>query len=813
VAKLVALMLMVMVAAGCSAAEPDGLPHVEDVQTLEVFAPFGGDGGESAHGDGLAVRRALAARMLARASFEPDELEALPNVLSGEAGDNWYGKYVNALRHAGYDVSDAAAFRPGDYLTLGEAQELLDAVDAANNIRFRVDDSNRDLPVSYALWSDLYGRFIAQGIQRRQDTFGITRDSVVVLATWQSDPRLTQWESLTDAGRFSHAGLDLGAYIHSQISVLVAADELLAVLEVATREPVLQFAYMVNFGSTILTAYIGGAAHSYEIETSAQVDGGVAEGGLAHITLRGGRVWRAESPGQRLSGRILRRTGNVLELPGHGNITISGEPVVISTADGTPEAVSLSQLHVGMDQADFYVDGDGTLAAAHIRDWPSGESVRVAISTSGFGGAVHSGVSLRSASGATLDGGRGTRSFAAYEQFSISADMFDDTDRLFIRPNAPGGMLQIMSVTRHGGVHPSFLGVLEVARTEGGFHVINELGMDEYLWGVVPSEMPTYFGEQAAKVQAITARSYAYNQLFANRFAAIGANVCDSVNSQVYNNIAKTPLSIAAVNATSGMFLVYDDRPVSANYFSVSSGHTANSGEVWARGTEFPSHTPSYLRSVRQHDGPPIDMRVEENARAFFQDMGVRALDMHHPWFRWNTELTAQEIAASVNANLAARYNANPALIRTLRPDGSFASAPIESIGDLVNLEVTQRGEGGNIMEMRLEGSRATILVQTEFNIRSLIQARPFLPGGRDIIVHRRDGSTAVNHGMMPSAFYSIMRMTRDDGSLASVRFYGGGSGHGAGMSHAGVRGMTEAGAGFADILRHFYMGAALETR
>jgi len=322
--------------------------------------------------------------------------------------------------------------------------------------------------------------------------------------------------------------------------------------------------------------------------------------------------------------------------------------------------------------------------------------------------------------------------------------------------------------------------------------------------------MPTYFGEQAAKVQAITARSYAFNQLFTNRNAAQGANVCDSVNSQVYNNIAQTPLSIAAVNATGGRFLIYGDRPISANYFSVSSGHTANSGEVWARGTEFPSHTPTYLRSVRQHDGPEVDMRIEENARAFFQDLNVRALDMNHPWFRWNVELTAQEIAASVNANLLARYNANPALIRTLQPDGSFVSVPIDTIGELRDIEVTKRGEGGNIMEMRIEGSEATILVQTEFNVRNLIQARQFLPNGRSIVVNRHDGSTATNHGIMPSAFYSIMRMTGHDGTLESVRFYGGGSGHGAGMSHAGVRGMTQAGATYEDILRHFYFGSAV---
>ena len=814
------LMITILALAGCSVIMPGGGAQEGDESARETFAPddsyAGRFPGIASHGDELAIQRALAARMLVMAFYDREQIDALPWILADYSPERWYGRYINALHHMGYGAASGIdSFRPYDFVTLSQAQEFLDALNDSNTVRFQVDESNHDLHISYALWNDLFQRFLLQDAQSGPDALSISRENLTVLATWRDTPQLAQWETLTDRGRFIHTGIELDVYVDMRIGALVIGDELLAVLEVESQTPVIHYAYIADINNSTLTIHSGGATRSYALDPGARPGSGarIAPGTLAHVTISAGYALSIEAPGEPFRSKILRKTGSELDLLNLGTLRIDGGLRVFSTADGFIEELSATQLYVGMDQIDFYMNADGAPAAALIREWPTGENIRVAISTSGFAGLVHTGVSLRSQTGATLSNGRDVRNFAPNEEFHIDSGMFGYSNRVFVAPHEPGSMLQITSVTRHGGVNPSYLGHLEISIADGGYKIVNALSMDEYLWGVVPSEMPTAFGEEAAKVQAITARSYAYNQLFTNRFAFAGANVCDSVNSQVYNNIAKTPLSIAAVNATSGMFLVYDDHPVSANYFSASSGHTANSGEVWARGDEFPSHTPTYLRSVRQHDGAPVDMRVEKNARAFFQDLSVRALDMNHPWFRWNTELTAQEIAASVNANLSARYNANPSLIRTLQPDGSYVSVPIDSIGELRDLEVTMRGEGGNIMEMRISGSLATILVQTEFNVRSLIQARQFLPGGRDIVVRRHDGTTAVNHGMMPSAFYSMMRMTYDDGSLSSVRFYGGGSGHGAGMSHAGVRGMTEAGAGFEDILRHFYFGAVLENR
>ena len=61
-----------------------------------------------------------------------------------------------------------------------------------------------------------------------------------------------------------------------------------------------------------------------------------------------------------------------------------------------------------------------------------------------------------------------------------------------------------------------------------GLLIVNELPLEEYLYAVIPSEMPTYYGLEPLKVQAVCARSYAYKHLVANNLSKYGAHVDDS---------------------------------------------------------------------------------------------------------------------------------------------------------------------------------------------------------------------------------------------------------------------------------------------
>jgi len=249
---------------------------------------------------------------------------------------------------------------------------------------------------------------------------------------------------------------------------------------------------------------------------------------------------------------------------------------------------------------------------------------------------------------------------------------------------------------------------------------------------------------------------------------------------------------------------------VSANYFSTSAGVTANAGEVWPDSLtySFPGNTPGFLQSVPQYESNQYgDLTNEANAAAFYKDQTVAAHDSTFPWFRWTVTIPVDALSASINKALKARYNANPALIKTVQADGRVVSRSIASIGTLRRMEVVSRGEGGNITCLRLTGSEADVLVSTEYNIRTLLAP---IGLGEDILITRKDGSVVANNALLPSAFFTFDTQTGADGALTSVTFFGGGNGHGVGMSQNGVKGMMDAGATVAEVLSHFYPGSEI---
>jgi len=106
-----------------------------------------------------------------------------------------------------------------------------------------------------------------------------------------------------------------------------------------------------------------------------------------------------------------------------------------------------------------------------------------------------------------------------------------------------------------------------------------EMDLDEYLKGVVPSEIPAYAGMEALKAQAIAARSYAVTSW---NHPAEGANVCTTQHCQVWGetHYARTD---EAVEATSGMVAEYGGQTIRAYYFAHCDGHTRNSEDVWVQ--------------------------------------------------------------------------------------------------------------------------------------------------------------------------------------------------------------------------------------
>jgi stage II sporulation protein D len=127
----------------------------------------------------------------------------------------------------------------------------------------------------------------------------------------------------------------------------------------------------------------------------------------------------------------------------------------------------------------------------------------------------------------------------------------------------------------------AYRGAIEIRRAPSGrVLVINELGIEEYLYGVVRSEMDPRWPVEALRAQAVAARSLA--AVGSGRFAAEGYDLRATTDSQVYGGVAaEDARTTAAVDATRGQVILHDGRPVFAAYHADSGGATESSEHVW----------------------------------------------------------------------------------------------------------------------------------------------------------------------------------------------------------------------------------------
>ncbi len=128
-----------------------------------------------------------------------------------------------------------------------------------------------------------------------------------------------------------------------------------------------------------------------------------------------------------------------------------------------------------------------------------------------------------------------------------------------------------------------YRGRLEVAVSAKKLNAINVVGLEDYLAGVVPREMPAAWPAEALKAQAVAARSYA----LAHRVAGKSFDLYADVRSQVYGGIAgEDARATAAIKATVGQVLLYDGKLVDALFHSTSGGRTIAAAEAF--GTAVP---------------------------------------------------------------------------------------------------------------------------------------------------------------------------------------------------------------------------------
>jgi stage II sporulation protein D len=294
-----------------------------------------------------------------------------------------------------------------------------------------------------------------------------------------------------------------------------------------------------------------------------------------------------------------------------------------------------------------------------------------------------------------------------------------------------------------------YRGTLALLRDRTGLTVVNQVGIEAYLLGVISGEMGRRDpGEQEAlRAQAVVSRTYAMRNL--GRWRGDGFDLQPTVADQVYGGIfAETPEAREAVDATKGQILTWGGQPIDAFFFSTCGGRTADGTEVF-RGADRP-----YLRSVPDLDGNGV------------------AYCSISPRFRWHEEWTGDALLAVLRRSLPAALG-----------------VPASRVDVVREVRVASRTRSGRVGQLTIALGSGDVQVDGPL-VRQVLR-----PGTGDILRSNTFDLSASRSGRR------ITRLVAD----------GAGNGHGVGFCQWGAVGRAHAGQDYRRILAAYYPGTDLQ--
>ncbi len=165
------------------------------------------------------------------------------------------------------------------------------------------------------------------------------------------------------------------------------------------------------------------------------------------------------------------------------------------------------------------------------------------------------------------------------------------TNQIIIKPEEDG----YISVKRKW-----YRGHFKVINDDNALTVINDLQLEDYIQGVVPSEMPSSWDIEAHKAQAIAARSYALANM--GKRGKYGYDLKDTPEDQAYGGAsAETKQTNRAVEETAGIVLVCQGKIVPAYYSASAGGKTRSASQVWTKDLPFIKSVPSFDDGIRKN--------------------------------------------------------------------------------------------------------------------------------------------------------------------------------------------------------------------
>lgn len=314
-----------------------------------------------------------------------------------------------------------------------------------------------------------------------------------------------------------------------------------------------------------------------------------------------------------------------------------------------------------------------------------------------------------------------------------------------------------------------YRGKIRIKRTEDGREKINEVSLEEYLYGVVGSEMPSSYPEEALKAQAVCARSYAVCRM--QNPASSQYDMDDTTSFQVYSPENETDAVRNAVDETKGEILSYEGMPAETFFFSTSCGLTTDADVFNQKGGEYP-YIVSQAVGYGENPNSKEDFTKEDVFQNYILGDSEDAFESGEKWFRWSTTVRLDQIEAEGLKK-----------------------------GSVKEVNVLDRGPGGVVSRLSVSDGKNMVEIEGEYRVRCLLaQAAGELS--------LNDGTETACASLLPSAYF-IIENTEDENE---VRICGGGYGHGAGMPQNAAKAMAEQGMDYREILAFFFEDTKLTT-
>lgn len=363
----------------------------------------------------------------------------------------------------------------------------------------------------------------------------------------------------------------------------------------------------------------------------------------------------------------------------------------------------------------------------------------------------------------------------------------------------------------------SYRGIIDfIHNSDGTITAVNVIDLEEYLYGVVASEIPSSYEYEAIKAQACAARTYALYKW--NRESDIGYDICDSTHCQAYMGYDyEDSTTRQAVIDTEGELIYYNGSPIEALFFSSSGGYTEDAVNVWGTDVAYLKavddsqeiNCPEWERTITIDD---LDNLIQTNGYNIGSATGMRiAIDNKTNRVQKleilgteGTKTITLEACRTVFGSIGSSFNSRNYTITNGVVESGGKTETVTS--NVIGTFISEPLEGFEVGSDYVIGADCAVIYSNASG------AKAYGYDGKEIDlddIPNIDDLITTTTTVTTSNSTSGTTVISSKGSTIKIKGYG--IGHGVGLSQMGANGMAKNGADYKEILKHYYTGVTVE--